>query len=390
MRKNFIKTVGVSVLAAALFFGVTGCSKIREPEGGTEKEEPAEEAVNEINDLSDESYVNLYGRLYYNGDMEGMAFVNAASGFEVRFWGTTLTMSAQSTYINGWESVMSVFLDGETDSNAEIVTVKSSMLGTYLTVTLAEGLDEGEHTVKVLKRLPSNKDTVLVSSLATDGRFLSAPEKPSLKIEFFGDSITCGYGALRDVSQGDNNNNTAETTNAMQSYAGVAAQLLGADWRIYGRDGIAMQYSYSGVQYSVLNNPAAVAVDLDPARYPYDYNSYLPDVVVIYLGTNDYFAQGVHADYSSDGLKIAFVQFIRNVVGYYYGTDVPVVLCSGLMARGSGLDEVMKGVKEMLPEYNIRTVEFEPCASNHPVVAEHEAAGEQLAQTIETMLDLRR
>ncbi|MGN1077232.1 MAG: SGNH/GDSL hydrolase family protein, partial [Candidatus Gallimonas sp.] len=347
--------------------------------------------VTEIADLTDEEHVNLYGRTYYNESMQGRAFVNSASGFEVRFRGTELSMQAQSNYISGWESRISVYVDGETDSNARVVTVKSSMLATYARVVLAENLAEGEHTVKVLKRLPSNKDTVLVSALSTDGEFLSAPARPQTKIEFFGDSITCGYGVMRDVSGGDRNNNTNETTNAMLSYAGIAAQQLSADWRIYGRDGIAMRYPYSSGGITVSENPAAVAVDLDSEEYPYDYNSWTPDAVVIYLGTNDYNARNAaHNSFSMEALKISFVQFIRDVVGYYYGKEIPIVLCSGQMVAGSGLDECMRGVKSMLvSEFpNLDTLEFAACASNHPIVEEARVAGNLLAEKLKGMLNL--
>ncbi|MGN1077982.1 MAG: hypothetical protein ACI4ST_05660 [Candidatus Gallimonas sp.] len=386
MKKNRWKALcAASLLATAACLSVVGCSA--DPENPVNGEDP----VSEITDLSDENYVNLYGRTYYNENMQGMAFVNSASGFEVRFCGTQLTVSAQSS--GAWESMFSVFVDGETDSNVRVVTVESSPFGSYDAVVLAQNLSDSEHTVKVFKRTPSNRDTTLISSVSTDGEFLPAPERPALKIDVYGDSIACGEGILREVTYNavtgaydDSKVYTANTQNAMQSYAAVAAQSLGAEFRIYGRGGIAMKYPYASTKHTVLENPAAVAVDLDPGEYPYDYASWTPDVVVIYLGANDYCARGVNADYSPDGLKIAFMQFLREVIGVYYGRDIPVVLCSGLMYPEAGLGEVMKNVKASLPEFaNLDTVEFSPCAVGHPVVEENRVAGELLADKIREM-----
>ena len=381
--KKFIATT----LAAATCLAAVGCSPAA---NGTEN---PQEPVTEIRDFTDENFVNLYGRTYYNEDMRGIAFVNSASGFEVRFCGTNLVMNAQSA--GAWESMFSVFVDGEEDSNARVVVVENSPFGNYNSVVLAQNLSDTEHTVKVFKRTPSNRDTTLISSVSTDGEFLPAPERPAIRMDVYGDSITCGEGIMREVRYDaatgryeDSKVYTAFTQNVMQTYAAVAAQKLGAEFRVYGRGGIAMKYPYAGTKHTVLENPAAVAVDLDPGDYPYDYASWTPDVVVIYLGTNDYGARGVNADYSLDGLKTAFAQFITEIVGRYYGKEIPIVLCSGMMAAGSGLGQCMRGVKSMLVSQfpNLDTVEFSPCAVGHPVVEENRVAGELLAAKISELI----
>ena len=363
------------VLFAVCCFG-SGCSFF------------GEETLSKITDLTEEKYVNLYGR---NGtDKAGVTFYNAASGFEVRIFGTSLTISA---YAYGeWDSMFSVFVDGEQDSNARVVSLRTAGLGAEQ-IALVSDLSEGEHSIKVLKRTDSYRTAAVVESIETDGKFLSAPARSSMKIEFFGDSITSGSGILREVSfdeqtgqYRDSGVYTAQTQNALQSYAYVATQELGAEARYYGRGGIAMNYS-SGV--TMLNNPSALAVDLDPERYPYDYNSWTPDVVVIYLGTNDYNIgmQNSSLNYSSEGLQAVFVRFLRNVIGAYYSNEIPIVLCSGLMVPAAELDEAMKGVKQMLPDFpNLATIEFEACAIGHPIVEENRVAGELLAAKIQEMI----
>ncbi|MGN1077463.1 MAG: hypothetical protein ACI4ST_03015, partial [Candidatus Gallimonas sp.] len=233
----------IALLTATCLF-MAGC----QPSAGENEEKPVEEnegePVTEITDLTDESFVNLYGR-NASGD-EGTTFFNAASGFEVRFFGTSLAVEA-SAY-GTWDSMFSVFVDGEKD-DARVVTVPTGGFSA-LSLTLAENLAEGEHTVKALKRTDSYRSATVVGKIRTDGKFLPSPARPALKIQFFGDSITNGSGVLRqtgyDAATGkytDSNVYTAATQNGLLSYAYVAAERLGAEAQYYGRGGIAMNYS---------------------------------------------------------------------------------------------------------------------------------------------------
>lgn len=352
-------------------------------------------------------YVNTYGRIFYSSDLGGVTFINSASGFEVRFRGTELvaevqTLSGGTKYPNG---MFSVFVDGETDSNARILKTEASG-GLRDKITIVSGLSEGEHTVKVLKRTPSNRDRLIVSEISTDGELLTAPAKPSVDVEFYGDSITCGEGVLREYK--DENGNvkdsatyTQETQNVFQSYAGECAKNLGAAFRVFGRGGIALKYRKAGDPYTVSNNYESVAVDLPASDYPYDYNSYRPSAVVVYLGTNDYLRTlngGVSVDddgnrYSSGGLTVAIVNFVKDVIGQKYGYDMPVILCSNLMAPAAGLDKVMTNAAAQLTEFEcVRAVKFTAGVTSvkggHPVVEDSIIAGKLLSDEIKSVLGL--
>lgn len=353
-------------------------------------------------------YVNTYGRIFYSSDLGGVTFINSASGFEVRFRGTELvaevqTLSGGTKYPNG---MFSVFVDGETDSNARILKTEASG-GLRDKITIVSGLNEGEHTVKVLKRTPSNRDRLIVSEISTDGELLTAPAKPSVDIEFYGDSITCGEGVLREYK--DENGNIVdsalymqETQNVFQSYAGECAKNLGAAFRVFGRGGIALKYRKAGDPYTVSNNYESVAVDLPASDYPYDYNSYRPSAVVIYLGTNDYLLYRKHGStvvdddgnrYSSGGLTVAVVNFVKDVVGQKYGYDMPVVLCSNLMVPDAGLDKVMTNAAAQLTEFEcVRAVKFTAGVTSvkggHPVVEDSIVAGKRLSDEIKSVLGL--
>lgn len=386
---KFMKTACV---AAGMLFALGGLSACGE------EQTPPEDQFREIatvSDLGDYERVNLYGRTMYSESMGGELIACSAAGFEVRIRGTGLKASAKATLREGAACQFSVFIDGEKDSNARVVTVPSNSFG-YSAVTLAEGLPEGEHTIKVLKRTDSLYNTAYFEKLTAEGVFLRAPERTKRTIEVFGDSITCGYGVLRKYTNEngeiyDSKDYSGETQNVFQSYAGVAAADLDMDLRVYGRSGIPLYFKRPNETYAILRNPAAIAVDLDPAVYPYDYNSFRPDAVVVYLGTNDYIRRN-DSGFTADGMKAETTRFLRDVIGTYYGKDIPIALCSGMMMkRLTGLDDVMRDVQRSLASEfpNLIHVEFEDTIMGdgaHPVLEESAVAGHLLAEKLGALL----
>lgn len=395
MRKNglFFKTISVS-LSALLTAGVcafTACGVNGDSSSGGKVETPE---IEKIDDLTDERYVNLYGRNFYNENLAGMTFVNSASGFEFKFRGTSV--SAKLCKIGSRDSMWSVFVDGETDSNARVLTFADTK-GVFIEKTLVEGLSEGEHIIKVLKRTPSNFDRLLVKEISSDGMFTAVPEKPSVNIAFYGDSITCGEGVLRDYKPSDSAKYTALTQNALQSYAAYAAGKLNASYEIFGRGGITLKFRNPDIEpFSVLNNYKSYAVDLSVANGDcpeYDFSSTV-DAVVVYLGTNDYLRSLKYSTgYTAAGMKAAYIEFVDSVIATHYGSDIPIVLCSGLMVSGSELSDcVREAVETLKAKYPyIAAVVFEPGVTEpsggHPVVEDSIKAGDVLAATLKTLLE---
>ena len=61
------------------------------------------------------------------------------------------------------------------------------------TYTLAEGLSEGTHELLLFKRMDSCHTFTFYGFEIDDGaKVLPLPEKPKRKMEFFGDSVSCG------------------------------------------------------------------------------------------------------------------------------------------------------------------------------------------------------
>ena len=87
-------------------------------------------------------------------------------------------------------------------------------------------------------------------------------------------------------------------------------------------------------------------------------------------------------------MEATYIEFVDKLVGAYYGFDIPVVLCSGLMVRLSGLAGSVKSAAQKLKaKYPyIEAIDFEAgvteATGGHPVVEDSVKAGSQLAKTL--------
>ena len=166
-------------------------------------------------------------------------------------------------------------------------------------VTLATALPEGRHTVRLMYAIEGYEFYPEFWGFVLDkGRQLvDAPALPSRKIEFIGNSITCGYG-----NEGTKKEEgfQYETENHYYSYASITARALEAQHWVVARSGIGAYRNYGEaktgnprscmpVQYEYTGYAWDLKLREEPSflREKWDFSRYQPDVVCINLGTND-------------------------------------------------------------------------------------------------------
>lgn len=166
-------------------------------------------------------------------------------------------------------------------------------------VTLATALPNGVHTVKLMYAIEGYEFYPEFWGFVLDKgkKLVETPALPSRKIEFIGNSITCGYGneGLKKEEGFD-----YATENHYYSYASITARNLEAQHWVVARSGIGAYRNYAGPK---TGNPESNML----AQYEYvgyawkpdlrkeatflnekwDFRRYQPDVVCINLGTND-------------------------------------------------------------------------------------------------------
>lgn len=172
-----------------------------------------------------------------------------------------------------WE----VFVDG-----ARAKTIKTSERKLH---KLSKDLGSERRLVEVVLRselLPGEVRVYGVSGA------VAAPKASNRRIEFIGDSFTVGYGVeAKSVSDGT----PFEQTNATKSYAYLLAQKLRADYKISAFSGRGLTRNYANLEpeWTVPKlMECAVPGTAKTACTKRDFAAWHPQVIVIFLGINDF------------------------------------------------------------------------------------------------------
>jgi lysophospholipase L1-like esterase len=186
------------------------------------------------------------------------------------------------------------------------------------------------HTIMIQKRTESFVGKGEFDGFIIDnGRKLLPPDKrPERKIEFIGNSITCGYGV---EGESPNCHFSIETENACMSYASITSRALNADYHL-------ISYSGRGV---VRNYGDSNKTSVDPMPSLYDrtcfydstlkwnFTKWIPQAVVINLGTNDFSTQ----PYPDKNIfQEAYLRLINRVRVLYPGITI-FCICGPMIAE---------------------------------------------------------
>lgn len=225
------------------------------------------------------------------------------------------------------------------------------------------------------------------------------PEK-KLKLEFIGDSITCGYG-VEGVWNVDLFTTAQE--NPMKAYAVQTSKRLNADYQLVSWSGIGLISDWippevdepdttilSTELYPYTNFPLCKREGWE--QEPWDAKKFIPNAVVIHLGTND--ASYTRNKPERNAHFVSEYRRLYKMVRDNYGAGVPIVCCLGLMDRIL-CPVIAELVQELNKEgdANVHWVEFEGQleedgigADWHPSEITHHKAADKLAAFIKEIL----
>jgi lysophospholipase L1-like esterase len=206
---------------------------------------------------------------------DAAVFAWPGTAIALRFTGTEIGV----TLTDEGSNVFEVVLDGQHQVLALQPGTRKYMLGS--------GLAPGAHELLLYRRTePSFKETTFNGFDLPMGAYLPSAPPPKRRLEVIGDSISAGYGneGVHPCAF------TPATENQYLSYEAIAARALNAE--LYTE-------AWSGI--GVIRNYEGAGADVMPVRYPrtlperatsaWDFSKFVPDAVVINLGTND-FAKG--------------------------------------------------------------------------------------------------
>lgn len=229
---------------------------------------------------------------------------------------------------------------------------------------LASGLERGVHTFRLLKQSHVAHANTVIQTIAINGTIGDRPADKQHYIEFYGDSITCGFGLASEYvkSVSGTTNGDAYYCDGTKAYAFLAAEELDADysmvsvsgWRLAGDSNAIPKTCYPFVNWY-------------RGGRKYDFSARVPDVVVINLGTNDFTADLGGTVFAAD--TEAWIKRIRKDYGK---EDLPIIFIINSM--NDGYQGALKSkISELGGEnaglYVVKTVLNRSGLSNHPTCA---------------------
>lgn len=284
-----------------------------------------------------DSRISYEGRVQRTGD--AVRFDWSGTIVRINFSGTCLKMNfsdSKCDYFNLW-------VDKDQDA-AHNKVLKFTGSGSLAVV---EGLDNGVHSIVLQKRTEGEQGCLTIKGFETDGEILPAEDPFTRHIEFIGDSYTCGYGTeATDRSQPFR----AAEENSNLTYAAIIGRYFGAGIRTVCHSGRGVVRNYNdaapGRTMTLKYSQTFDEFD-DHLVWKASEDSFHPDLVVIYLGTND-FSCGKHPTLRE--WCAGYVELLGKVASNY-GGDIPVLCmapkCDALLdtfiaesIKKSGLNKV--------------------------------------------------
>jgi len=209
----------------------------------------------------------------------------------------------------------------------------------------------GTHTVAIYKATEAANGNI--TFLGATGDIKKTKEKKRKKIEFIGDSITCGMGNdLSALPCGEGE--WFDQHNAYYSYAPIAARALNADYLLSSVSGFGMyrnwndEHDKEAIIPDVYNN---LYLNTDTSK-PYDF-SFMPDVVCIALGTND-FSEGdkikPRLPFNENKYIDSYIKFIRNIYTHY--PHAKILLLNSPMVSGEKNELFVKCLTKIKDTFN--------------------------------------
>ncbi len=199
----------------------------------------------------------------------------------VLMWpGTSVTIKFKGTGISGefkdqdTSNYYNVIIDHDSLHVVKFDTLKEQ-------IVLATGLPFGKHTLQLFKRTEWDKGKTWFYGFETTGKtkLLKPAKLPGRKIEFFGNSISCGY-AINDMVH---DSHSGYYENNYDAYPAITARHFNAQYHCTAKSGIGIMVSWFPLIMPEMYN----RLDPTDSTSKWDFSKFTPDVVVINLLQND-------------------------------------------------------------------------------------------------------
>jgi lysophospholipase L1-like esterase len=182
---------------------------------------------------------------------------------------------------------------------------------------LARNLDLTEHTIEISKRTESSVGVVILHGfrLRHNDKLLPLTDIPERKIEFIGNSLTTGYGNEVSIAAPPQGKPTtgfhSVNENNYTAWGALTCRSLKAQYSCTAYSGRGVYRNNTGSETGTL--PLIYDyVNPDKTDAFWNHQKFVPDVIVIDLGSND-FAMGVPDSTAFCSTYNSFIETLRGI-----------------------------------------------------------------------------
>ncbi len=317
-------------------------------------------------------------------DKTGYSYlIGSASSLKFSFSGDRCKIWIRNAAPEGEYNYISMVIDGEKQLRQAIRD------DTLRPVDIISNHHASTHVVELYKETEAANGAVIISSVEADS-LIKMPASNKKRIEFIGNSITVGMSA--DASGIACDKGTwYDQHNAYDAFGPRVARALDMDYVLSGFSGI-------GIYRNTRTNRPVIA-DIYPSAFlspnlnspRWDFARFIPDIVSICLGTNDFSAgdgASPRAPFDPAQFIPAYVDFINTVHGYYPAaqiiiTNTPMLDAPNNEILMSCLQQIKTQAEASIPRlkpmyiFSFSNVYRGGCLG-HPSVEEHGKMAEEM------------
>jgi lysophospholipase L1-like esterase len=323
-------------------------------------------------------------------DENKVILIGAASSVSFDFEGNSCSIFLQSTVDH--QNYVSLELDGNYIGR---IRIEKGELKSFPIVVSEK---KKKHHLAIYKATEAANGGVLFAG--TTARLIeSKAPKTKKKIEFIGDSITCGYGN-DDSTYPCETGEWYDQHNAYWAYGPIVSRALDIDYVLSSVSGYGMYRNWNN---EYLEEPIIPEVyenlylNKDNSK-PYNFN-FQPDLVSICLGTND-LSEGdgkkTRLPFNEEKFVSNYFEFIKTV--YKHAPNTRIVLLSSPMLSGERNLILIKCLKKVILAFEndtthkkIELFQFQPMTpkgcDTHPNIEDDKVMAEQLFPYFKQLLN---
>ncbi|TRX41277.1 SGNH/GDSL hydrolase family protein [Flavobacterium restrictum] len=318
--------------------------------------------------------------------------IGSASSVSFDFTGKSAVIWLQS--VDSWEhqNYVSLELDGKYMGKIRIEK------GEKQAVPIATTTNQKTHRLTVYKATEATNGGVLFAG--TTAKLVPCKTPTNKKrIEFIGDSITCGFGndtAAIPCGTGD----WYDQHNAYWAYGPILSRALNVDYVLSSVSGYGMYRNWNDEHLDEAIIPDVyenLYLNKDQSK-PYDF-AFQPDLVSICLGTND-LSEGDHKKprlpFNEEKYVSNYIAFIKTV--YKHAPNTRIVVLNSPMVSGDRnvilvncLQKVLLAFENDSQHKKIALFEFQPMKPNgcgsHPDIADDKIMAAEMNSFFKKILD---